>query len=139
MADRAARAGAHQHEPWLDTVPQADPDRSLPRSGTAEPPRKGKERRGNKLRPPSSVVRNRVTHLARTPSAPARRDSIRPSPVQMAYCELRPVVSGNTMLTSPLPLGWTEISQPMLLPCSSRRALLTVPRVSGKAWSGSLL
>ena len=69
----------------------------------------------------------------------SRLDSGLPSPVQIAPCALQSVVAGSTMVTSPLESGSTTTSQPMLLSGSRRRAPVTEPPVTVKAWSRMIL
>ena len=62
-------------------------------------------------------------------------DNFRPSPVQMAPVAPQSVVAGSSMVTSPVPCGFTVMSQGMLLGLSVLCALSTDPPVSLKAWS----
>ena len=59
--------------------------------------------------------------------------------VQIAPWVVQSVVTGSTMVTGPLPSGRTWISQPTLLFGASRRALITSPPVTVKAWSRMIL
>ena len=62
-------------------------------------------------------------------------DNILPSSVQMAPGASQSSVTGRVIVTSPVESGFTTISQPTLLGGSRRRAPVTVPPVTVKAWS----
>ena len=65
--------------------------------------------------------------------------SMRSSSVQIAPAASQSVVAGSARVTSARPAGATVISQPMLLGGVSRRAPVTAPWVTVKAWSRSVL
>ena len=60
-------------------------------------------------------------------------DNFRPSPVQMAPVAPQSVVAGSSMVTSPVPCGFTVMRQEMLLGWSVLCALSTDPPVTLKA------
>ena len=64
-----------------------------------------------------------------------RLDSFLPSPVHIAPSAVQSVVMGSTTVTSALEVGSILISQLMLPGGSSRRAFVTSPPVTVKAWS----
>ena len=64
-----------------------------------------------------------------------RLDSILSTSAQMAPCASQSVVAGRVIVTSPLESGLTTISHRRFLPLTSRRAPVTEPPVTVKAWS----
>ena len=66
-------------------------------------------------------------------------ESILPSPVQTAPSLSQSSVTGSAMLTAPFESGLTATSHDRLLPCSSRRASVTVPAATVNSWSRRVL
>ena len=66
-------------------------------------------------------------------------DSGRPSSVQIAPLALQSPVSGSRIVTAPRPLGSMWIVHSRLVPCCRRLALYTVPPLTVKAWSRSVV
>ena len=64
-----------------------------------------------------------------------RLDSFLSPSAQMAPCASQSVVAGRVIVTSPLESGLTTISHRRFLPLTSRRAPVTVPPSTVKAWS----
>ena len=64
-----------------------------------------------------------------------RLDSFLSPSAQMAPCASQSSVAGRVIVTSPLESGLTTISHRRFLPLTSRRAPVTEPPVTVKAWS----